>query len=32
MALLPLLRSGEEETQRDPVRQALNAYTRNRDV
>lgn len=32
MALLPLLRSGEDETQaRDPI-QALNAYARNRDA
>jgi hypothetical protein len=27
MALLPLLRSGEDETARDPM-QALNAYAR----
>jgi hypothetical protein len=32
MALLPLLRSGEDETQRDPVREALNTYARNRDI
>ncbi len=31
MALLPLLRSGEDETERNST-QALNAYARNRDV